>query len=359
MVSPSSLGAGFTLVPDCILTHPDLGPNEMFLAAEALRLAAEFGGNEAQLSYRYLMGRMRCGQARIRAAREQLCAALPGVFTSVTGDPTTMTPDRIVIDRDRLLLAHADWIAARELQRATRRNRTPRQVSVTLSNGDTVLVTAPVSSQTQGVSSQAQPVLSQTQPCVQADTALSPAEHHKKTYKTLKTTSSSRIASLTEGAENENISVSQPGVPDGSQPHKEEVVAKKSSAARPARARSMSDTDVARFVAIWNEGRHERFASKQVASPSERRSLDQLLAAHSGDVAEALETWTLAVQEVARLGDDPKALFWGDRNRRRAPTIANLLPNWGKHADAARNHAEQAARRPTASAIDHTKNLSF
>lgn len=331
MVSQASPGGGFVRLPNCITAHPELGPDEIFIAAEALRLAGDYGSDEAQLSYRYLMNRMRCGQARVRAARERLCNVFPEVFTLSVGSSVTLTPDTITISRDGMLIAHAQWLAAREIERATRSNRTPRIVNVTLSNGNVVQIATPVSNQTH-------PVPNQTQTCVQSDTPLCPAEHNKKTYKT-KNNSSSQLAPLAEEALTQINHVSMPKEAEVQHAQAEKPAKNKGSAA----SRRTSDADIARFVAVWNEQKHQRFAGKRVASPAERRALEQLISAHSGDMDAALETWTLAVQEVARLGADRNALFWGDVTRKPAPTMANLLPHWGKHSDAARARVEPVA----------------
>lgn len=131
--------------------------------------------------------------------------------------------------------------------------------------------------------------------------------------------------------------------PAGSAPAASAPKARKAAVSSPA----LSDADVERFVAVWNTGKHTNHAGKRVVSAKERRDLNSLLAAHKGDVEAALESWTLAVSEVARLGANPEAMFWGKPGGT-TPAMANLLAHWPKHSEAARARLSRLTRQAAA-----------
>lgn len=300
----------FTIVPGVVIEKRihRLGGNGTAMLLIVLHLAAKHRSDHALVSHRTLQELTGWSINRIRDAKRELCDAIPEAFTLVPGDAATRRPDAIRFDRAALEALHHAHL--REAGHRTEEAPVP---------------------------------LSETDPGLypkQTETSIRNGSNKKSTYKTEKD-SSSQLASLAGEAENQNITFSEPEGRKRRQHQEEEVAAKKPA----ARRASLGDADAQRFVDAWNAGRHARFASKRVLAPAEHRSLEALVKAHGGDVEAGLETWTLAVAEVARLGADSSALFWGDTSRRPAPTMANLLPHWGKHADAARSRRD-AENRP-------------
>lgn len=330
VIPVGSMQFGFVQITHALLLGPGaarLSDPAFRLACIALARAGELGGN-AELSYSFLRQCTGASDDRIGRMKRDLCAALPHVFSIIPGDRQKGTGDAIRIDLEALTTEHVAHLNWREEQKAKRRHEAVRRRFAVAGKGGTPEFQVPRKS-------------GKEYPEIRGGGTPEVGDN-KKIPKDVEDNYTYRFTPLSDEAVTAEHQASMPETQNVQHAQKAEKPAKdKGSAA----CRALSTTDLQRFVDAWNAGKHERFAGKRVASPAERRALDALVAAHDGDTEAALETWMLAVQEVTRLGADRNALFWGDATRKPAPTMANLLPHWGKHSDAARNRTEQPAVR--------------
>ncbi|WP_135227560.1 hypothetical protein [Deinococcus fonticola] len=315
VISRDRLGRNFTQMPDFMSAI--LAPDVYWLGSEVLRISRERQTDEVHVSTRYLRERTGYGQSKVIGMKNALCAALPTVFVKIPGDAGRNQADAIVIDRLEFLLMHARYAAEREAKAAQRERRAPRAMVVEC-GGRRVTVTAEAT--------EVAPITRKLIP-TDADAVSAAAEVTEE------------IASVPKVGENHNSLMGplpetdlfgNPTVP--SQPnHKKE-------------SKTLTREQLENLRDIWNANKHERFATKRaLPTGADLKGLQAAFAARQHDFAALLEDWIYAVQQVARLGNNPRVGHWGEIGKDRAPAMSNLIPNIDKHAEAGRAIAERTA----------------